>query len=358
MFDDVECSRTAFDKLKKAGIIERIQKKRKLISNLFGYLDIPYTPVGEVLFGWAEDQTRELGALTEKRRVAENIIQYRMAVENEFLTCEKWESQITKYPGFLGALVLKDDLLKFEDYGFPSRKSLEEAIVGYCFGDQNVRRSYGGISTWISGNCKNVICVNAHGDLSAFQKDISGNERTETTLFGEEVVFDSIKRNSTIGGIDAYQDWSGFLIATLQYARAIGQEIHPDIVNWRDTMKILKIHATNSAEAFGGSEDSFMWMMDWKFLKKGDIPGKNGISLAIDHQSERYYPYLDGENLVYSGINEVNLETKSVEQYKKCMTYTPKDIPHILHATYRFFARDRSRIPKIMDRFISEIHNS
>ena len=42
------------------------------------------------------------------------------------------------------------------------------------------------------------------------------------------------------------------------------------------------------------------------------------------------------------------------KKFSKCLEYCEEDLPHVLKTTYKYFARDRSVLPRIMDYFNSE----
>lgn len=51
-------------------------------------------------------------------------------------------------------------------------------------------------------------------------------------------------------------------------------------------------------------------------------------------------------------ITEINVETYCSELFETKLVYTEKDLVPLLKGTYKLFARDRSRMPKIINLFL------
>jgi len=366
---DVECPTPAYERLKNAGLIDRILEKREIIHYMFLY-NYPFPEKEEKrLIGWAQkvffDPNR---GISDRSEVARDILELTLEYdqkEDSFHRLDKVREDVIHHPSVLARIVLGDDVFGFRQYGFPSRRSLEEAIASFCVGEYSTIMGWGREEhVWRNGNNKNRISLNMHGDLYASQVDVSDPE--DPSFFGE-MLFDAIKKEAEAKAIHAYQDWSDFLIASLRYAQAIGKARIPEIVNWRGVLKETGAVGTNTAEAMFGSGgmDPIPWLMERPILRSDTQPTDWPICVTY-HASEGIYflPYVDMDTrrLLYlaedkNGDIEFPLGRFSEgKKYSVRINWDEEDLPHILRATYRFFARDKSLLPRIMDSFLREVN--
>lgn len=361
MYNQIECPKPAYDRLVQAGIDKRILAKQKYFGESFLY-DNPFTQEGEKILQWAKKALSKPNKTYAEIQIGREVLKLEAELikkENGWrIRTEELEELLMTYPTLFAKIVLQDDVEKFEQYGFSSRKSLEETIASFCVGEKETLRGWNDTNyIWRQGNSKNVISLNMHGDLYAGQADISGVEKTERTLFGEEVIFDTSKLTEW-NGISSHQEWSQFLIATLRYAQAIGKEKIPEIINWRQVLAEVGQVGTNTAEAiFGhGSMDQIPFLMEQQLLSEEDT---RALLIRIWASNEHeFLPCIKDKELLYlaqdqSGEIRLNHSLLKDRKYAIRIIYKENDLPHILKATYRFFARDKSLLPKIMDAFLN-----
>ena len=365
MLSDIECPNPAYNRIINSELYERILQKREQIEFL---VDIPYEMPGKRII----HQARAIffnpdRRISERSEVARDILELERIFDEEdfYLADERVVEAMLTHPALIANIILGEDVLRFRNYGFPTRRSLETALVSFAIGeeesfDSTMNRDY----VWRNGDMKNTISQNTHGDLYAGQTDVSGKESTETTLFGEVQEFDVVKRDVEYRGISAYQDWSQFLAATLRYAEAIGRADLPEIVNWRDVLEQTGSVGTNTTEAmFGdGGMDMTEFLMREPILQ--ERVSLNSWPLTIFAGSDYIFlPYVKDRDLLYleekeDGEVEVqsNCPTIDKKRFSVCLRFSESDLPHILRATYKYFARDRSKLPKIMSAFINKTY--
>lgn len=356
-----ECPNPAYYRIIESGIVNEIIERKELIHDILLFQS-PYFKEGIKSFSWAEKVFYEDNRMiSEKSEMAKDILEMETVIDKEdYYAVSDFENALLEHPSFLGKLVLGQKILKPKKYGFNSRRSLEEAITSFILGEKYPLIFRDDKYIWRQEDFKNEIILNMHGDLYASQVDVSGRE--EKNLFGEDE-FDTIKRNVVSNGISAYQDWSQFLVATLRYAKSIGKENISEIIHWKDVLEKEGCVGTNTAECLGGSggmeEMNIKFLMDFQVLEK-DKELKS-LPLFIPYRDIRFIPYIEDEKLTYlresdSGdiiFPEINFI--SYKKFSRGMSYCEKDIPHILKATYKYFARDKSLLPMIMNSFLEEI---
>ena len=372
MFADIECPKPAYDRLIRSGVVERILEKptREAIDHILLYSN-PYDEgPGELALEFAErgfPTINPFGKIDlDLTRMYRDILDFFQNF-NEEGSCilNRFEELLLEHPSFLAHVVLTGiDRETFLKFGFPTRRSLEEAITSFCLGEDHLIRRWGRDYCWRQGNFKNRISLNEHGDLYASQTDVSGEDRIEETLLGPIEIFDTFKkidRESKVGAINVYQDWSQFLTVTLKYAEAIGQARMPELVNWKEHLERFGGGVgTCTAEAefgIGGSDIIVQDLKETPILTEGKKPESLPLSIYSGRDST-FLPYIANRNLTYlqedkNGETIPELEGTRLEdtRFSRRIEYVPEDLPHVLGATYKFFARDRSLLPKIMDMF-------
>ena len=346
----VECPKGAYDRLFKTRIDTVILDERDKLFSLLLMTDSE--PLGDIL---NEAEERFDGSEGKKQRLYWDLLKFKCEWDNQ----DVWLSHrirdlLSEHPSVLGYLVLKGSVFDFNRYGFPSRRSLEEAVTSYCLGEE--------LSTfdprewiWRTGYFKNVISQNIHGDLYVGQTDVSG-ERDD--LFENEKF---ILKDPKSNGFSAYQDWSQFLISILKYAREIGEGEVKDITDWKKVLDSIGGGVgTHTAECeFGGGGDNWGLRFSYENNILNDQSEITTVPLVIYASGEHvYYPYVCNGNLVYlreSEKGDITFNSKAMEwKYKKVVEFCPEDLPDLLKGTYKYFARDRSDMYKIMDMFLED----
>src|SRR3989338_503934 len=360
----VVCPKPAYDRLDKSGLIRLIKSKKRQITDLLLLGDFE----GEI--GTLVNLARTNFLNTDKRisersEMFRDIVEFDLGLDEEnFGAPSNMREELTlKHPSLLAYLILGEKVFDFEKLGFPTRRSLEKSIASFCIGER--LWSFGDKEwIWRRGDFRYEISQNVHGDLYAHQIDVSGKDYIEKTLLGDWNIFDTLKlHNRAFQGIFAYQDWSQFLVASLKYAEAIGKSKMPEIAQWKEVLNKVGAVGTATAECeFGGSGGDFSTeiLFDNDIIIEGKGSEKFTLCVYGDGNND-FVPYVNNGNLCYlfkdkEGEIELQDHGRFFEngRYKKVLEYAPEDLPEVLKATYRFFARDRSMLPKIMNKFIGE----
>jgi len=357
----IECLNPAYEKIRNSEVYKKISNKEELIYHTLLYKS-PYIEGSEKMFdnvrNFYFDKDR---GISEKSKVFEDIVKLERDIdEKNYFSPMDFEKALLNHPCFLSYIILENEIFDYKKFNFSSLRSLSEAITSFCIGERSFSDQY----VWRLNGFKNCIMKNSHGDLFAGQDNVSGNISLEKTLFDDEEIF-NVFSDVRGSGISAYQDWSAFLVASLKYAEYIGKEKMREIVNWKEVLEEAGGGVgTNAAEAEFGTDFSDF---DLNFLMKHSI-FQDGIKLEsfplhLYSQGEiRSYPYFSEGKLLYlieDERGEILMENLSNvykdKKFYKGLEYSEKDLPHILTATYKYFARDRSKMYKIMNRF-NEFH--
>lgn len=364
----IECPNYAYYKIvNNSEIYNKILEKKEVLYHLFLHRSL-YDEEGNTkkIFEKAKkiyfDENRKISPQSETfKKILE--------LENEFqkewnMMPEKFKELLIKYPFFIGQVVLGDEIFNYKKYSFSYQKSLEESLTSFCISEQHILGRNYNEYIWRNKNMKNTISLNTHGNLYASQCDVSGKSRIEKTLFGEDLeIFDTIKKldYEDYSGISAHQDWSQFLVSLLKYAEYLGKKDIPEIVNWQEVLKKAGGgRGTSTAESFGGTYNKYDLerLMETPVLND-KIEKLEDFSLEVYSQNGNSIPRIENNNLLYLRENEhgeVSLEKFShIYKNKKfsiALEYCEEDLPHALTATYKYFARDRSILPKIMNYFL------
>jgi len=356
MFERVECPDPAYNRLVRSGLDRFVySKKRVVVDVLSGYFDDePLKSIIDV----AVSSLGERGKIDRLNGTFNDILNFDVETQEQYFGSEfgRIRDLSLKYPGFLAYAILGDHVLDHEDFGFPSVRSLEESIVSFCIGED----VYGlGDREWVwrNGGWKNRICQTVHGDLYVDQSDVSGRDYMERGLFGDLEVFDTFK-NVEGRGISGYQDWSQFLISILRYADNVGMSKIREIVDWREILdEIGGGIGTNTAECeFGGGDFGFQSLFGYELFS--DENKLEGFPLHIFGSRDlSFLPYIEKGNLLYlredeNGEYDFDNNFLNSKRFRKVLEYNAGDIPEVLKANYKYFARDRTLLPKIMDWFV------
>jgi len=368
IFRDVECPNPAYSRLVASGIAAKIEKGRQRVEDILNEDYILCEPTAKCLWKIAEEHVFDTALKSSERKEACKDVLYMRAeleeiAKQDFIFYGTVKHLAAQHPVFLACLLLGKDVLDYANYGFPTRRSFSEAVTSYFFGEHRLgfERDY----TWRQGKHKNTISQNIHGDLHVSQVNVSGADLTRETLFETEHVFDTILRDPKSTYLHAYQDWSYFLMITLKYAQAIGMGNMPEIVHWRETLEQAGGGVgTNTAEAmFGGSGPDFYLhdFEDGDIYREGQQPEKFRLAIPTPHDHKFQIPTMIDNKLVYFIESEKGTEHFPYfpqhfkeKKFTRQVEYYPEDLPHVLTATYKYFARDRTRLPRIMDMFLAE----
>ncbi|MBI2628629.1 hypothetical protein HYW74_00935 [Candidatus Pacearchaeota archaeon] len=360
----VVCPKPAYDRLNKSGLIRLIKSKKRQITDLLLLGDFE-GKIGNLLNQARTNFLKNNKKITERSEMFRDIVEFDLGLDEEnFGALSNMREELTlKHPSLLAYLLLGEKVFDFEKFGFPTRISLEKSIASFCIGEK--LWSFGDREwVWRRGDFRYEISQNVHGDLYAGQIDASGRDYTEKTLLGDWNIFDTLKLNiRDFQGIFAYQDWSQFLVASLKYAEAIGKSKMPEIIQWKKVLEQVGAVGTHTAECMfgeGGGDFSTEILFDNDIIMEGK-KSKKFPACVYGDGNNHYIPYIKNGNICYlfkdkEGEIELEGHGRFFEngRYKIVLEYAPEDLPDVLKATYRFFARDRSMLPKIMNKFIKE----
>ena len=361
MFSEIECPEPAYRRMQTSGLRERIKDKKEDIHSFFLFNGIDKEGNGEEVINFAK---RNIGMSGELGIVYREIVNLADELDENEVRLDEFEEAMVQNPCFLGYFVLGKEIIHPEKFGFPSRRKLEEAIASFCIGEDHLFSDYGHQRIWRNRGLKNGIFLNEHGDLYASQKDVSGCERIVNTLFGAVEEFDCIKRAEETSAIYSYQDWSGFLISLLRYAEYVGKKNIPEIVNWRGVLDVEGAVGTNTAECmFGGGDDwGIKFMLETPVLTPGIKP--EIFPWQLPCRDLTIFPYLCDKRLVFMTQTKGKNEGEVIKEFEgthhensrfvRGIVYDERDLVEALRATYKYFARDRTLLPKIMDLFLKE----
>lgn len=330
--DKVICSLETYRKLDATDILSRARKSVDGLETVFLYKSISGGKPEEILKSIKGSKGKEM----EEDRA--DILELERKLEEE-----SWVTWINpfviEHPFLIGRMVFGSDLEKFAQFGFSSKRDLAKAITVYCaserYGINNTYCKY----IWRTRNYRNEISLCDHGDFSVEQIDISSQQNTV------------ILTNPPEEGFGIVQDWSPFLVYALKYAEAIGRKDIPEIINWRDFAG--KIRASNPWGSKIPDKSAELDLATENLFLRGLIP--------IQHPL-----FTGGNSVVAPSINEDRLEILQENnsgdisifngkiKMKRIITYFPEDIPHLLNANYKLFARSVNAMVQIMDYFNSK----
>ncbi len=370
---DVECPKPAYERIVNSELKERILKRAKKVSDitLYGFDDS-----ADRLFKIARRNFDLSDRVNEERDLWREFLELEDEIKKQNISVSSAGAyeMLSRYPCVLGYAVLEGDLFDFGRFGFPNRKSLQEAITSFCIGERQEfnellrREDY----FWRgnNGNTKNNLSNGFHGDLYAGQIDVSGKDLKEETLFGSVDNFDSVKYSDERKGISVhYGAWSPFLISALKYAEHLGQKNMSIIKNWKQALdSVGGAVGTNTAECEFGGSDSY-WHLE-NMLKNSLVVQGREISME-NHpicisagEKVVYYPFVDSDGKMSyvledeKGEVELPAPRKSIwegKKYQKILEYDADDLDNLLKGTYRLFARDRGELNYIMDVFNGQL---
>lgn len=336
----IECPIPALKKLADSKILDRIiETEKEWSSALLGH-HFYLSEFAEV-FEDAEELFKDKGRTDEYQYLYKQVLELEVKLQEN--NCNKHKI-LENHPFVLGYFILRDELFDYKQFGFNSRKQLEECITSYCLSDKEGHNEY----IWISDNRKNLIDNYNHGDFFAGQTDISGRIWKETTLFGEIEQFDTKKEVDMAGMGCGFEQWQIFLGMILKYAMHLGKENMDEIVNWKDVCLEIGTSPSCSAEAFGTGEISKYHLYDPLHVKAT----KPDRTIAYMSNGDRtFVPVLDdGKMIFYANNGEIELPTV-MGKYSPFLEYHEQDLPDLLKGTYKCFSRDRSIMPIILEKF-------
>lgn len=335
------CLDWAYKKIRDSEIVQRILDKEKEIEEcIMGY------DFNDSFFDEAENSV--INGVIEDSSVRD-IFYLDFELDNSWVD---YKNCFLKYPSYLARFILGDDVEKFEEYGFPCKRSLEEAVSCFAINKEFKGQIYEDVFNWRNRGFKNEFFMNNHGDLHVSQ--IESSEKTEKNLFGIELRR-AYKIDPLGKGIANYQDCSSFLISLLKYADKIGKRDIREIVDWRGVLEEVGGVGNDSAEAFGGSNTwGIEYDMEYELAELGNEFKENEKYFKIP--SGNYYretiSCFDNGKLVFLSSDEGGDIEFNGKIYSRRIEYDKNDLPDALKGTYRLFCRDRSLIPVIMNEFL------
>jgi hypothetical protein len=357
MFNRIICPDPAYEQLEKSGLTKVILDKKRIISD-----ELISSCYDDKIISRAKSSLRKnrFRAKNEKIMIAEDLVELGFDCDNKnIFTSWDYKNLLEKHPAYLSHLILGYNVLRYREFGFSDRRSLEKAITSFCLGESH--EFYSGNDEWVwrANGRKNIINRNIHGDLSVSQSDSSGKDYMDKTLFGTSRVFDCMKEEDSLG-FGAYQEWSEFLTSLLQYSKKVGLDGINEIVNWKETLEKIGGRGGDWAESFGSRsncEFSAKILMDYQFMCDGDVMRK--FPLTIPNRNMHTVPIFRDEKLLYVKEDEdgnVVLNGKYFEgkKFSKVVEYNAEDLPQAMRGCLKYFARSREMIPAIMNEFMKK----
>lgn len=357
MFGKIICPDLAYEQLKKSGVVD-------LILNETAKKSVKNTLLNRCIDDNIINNASGILKINRFNSKDEKIIMYEDLVNcntdyntDEFAGFSDFNSLLTRHPAYLGYLVLGEDILKYKDFGFNNGTSLEKAVTAFCIGEKHEFNFRADEWVWRNNNFKNEIHGDVHGDMTISQTDSSGRDYEERTLFGDERIFDCMKKVNSFG-FGAYQDWSEFLVSLLKYSEKVGMSDIQEIADWKGTLEEIGGGFSGAcAEAFGrccNAKFNARMLMDSQLMCDGE---KLKISpLTIWNQNTGTLPFFRDGKLIYmkqdkEGGAKFNERYFKLKRFSKVVEYSPDDIPHAIKGTLKYFARSRKMIPAIMNEF-------
>lgn len=355
----IECPRPALDKLRKTGLVDRLMRDRdkwfSAATSLFFEQDF-YDVFDEARESLTKMNTSEtIRKRAFFRRITELVDKTRED------SCLRPGGELMNYPEVMAYIALGDDVFRFADYGYETQKQLEESVTSFCLGYSSTSRLNDSDYCWVYGNCKNFLSNSYHGDLHVSQTDISGKYFHERTLFGEREVFDTWKNTDECRErISAhYGNWESWLAIILKYAKEIGREAIPEITNWRNVLREVGESHVCAVEAEFGETNRDFFGLELPVMVEGKKLEMSPIFFYGDDKKS-YIPFVkDKRLLIVVDDKDGNMEFPeypgsyfSNKKFTQVLVYEESDLTDLLKGTYKLFARDRRRMPKIIESFL------
>jgi hypothetical protein len=301
------------------------------------------------------------------REIYSDILKLEEVISQDEFSFMNKERILLNYPTLLAYAVLGKKILKPEQYGFTSRRTLEEAITSFCFGEEwNFGYSYQSRYVWRNKHFKHEFNNAPHGDFYLSQIDVSGKYVQIPTLFGIEEKFDTWKDVSECSkALHSFQNWRDFTMIVLRYAEAIGKGRIPEIVEWRELEKTLDGSTPATAEAMFGSTDYDY--LDLYAKLPIYIEGKELTFLPLEvvsgtsDQARSYIAHIKNGKLLFMKEDEHGLPLfrKGVMGDKKYSVYMEFDetyLVDLLKGVYKLYSRDKRELPILIDLFLNNPH--
>lgn len=352
LFKHVVCPTPAYDRLMAAGIDKLISRNRHRLHLFFLYK------------GYGDEGRLERKAVKALEKPGDNhefwldVLRFYDVLDEHgtgYIPDESFGEAVLQHPAAL-AHVAVSKLPDAHALGFRSIQELETAIASYCLERERDYPDDHNRYTWRLRDKRNDIFHDWNGDFFVGQIDVSGGSRVVRTFWGEETVFDTCGSRDR-NGIDGFDNkWRVWLMTLLRYAQAVGCGNMHEIQQWRDIIDEVGAVGTNTAEAYGSSSYFYLQSLkDYLLLRRDEQP--QSFPLRIDSHAHGYWyiPYVDGELLRVAATDKDGDVTFGGtrffegQRFRNVLDYDKTDLPHLLRGTYRFYARDRGELPRIMD---------
>lgn len=335
--DRVECSNSAYEKLNYIGILERMRKVKEDLTKIFLYRTIWEGRANEIL-----ESARKVKTPDEEQQ---DILSLETKLEGDEL-CMRVNPFVIEHPYLVAKVVLEEDLEKFSEFGFSSKKNLAKAINAYYIGEKEVITKASDNYIWRRGDFKNNVRLNEHGDLSVIQTDVTGGDDSGVLV------------NPISSGFGLQQDWSPFLYSVLMYAKAsFGKRDILEITDWENQVEEIRTsnpHGHNLGDF--KKRDSTIESIFIRSLS-GTQPEISLKTWINDYVLPHYFGdgTLDILRLDKEGKLKVCLYNK-LENVDVVAHYVQEDIPDLLKANYKLYARSLEDLAKIMYKFNKEVN--
>lgn len=335
----IECSNQTYERLQSLQIEKRARLVREDLKQIFLHRTIWQGKSNQILKD-ARTVKQSGALLTEEQK---DILSLESRLEKEDFVSQM-EPFAIEHPFLVAKIILGDDLDKFSQYGFNSKKNLAGAITAYCIGERDIIEGYKRNYIWRQGDYKNKVELIDHGDLFVNQKDVSGKEDSGVLI------------EPLTSGFGLEQDWSPFLISVLKYAKAIGKNNMSEIKNWQELIRELR---TSNPWGIDYSDDFTEYAMHLNMQFNDELLGigKNCSRLWINQSVLPYFNEGALDFLRRSKNGELEIQVfHEPENFDRIAHYIPEDIPHLLKANYQLYARSVDDMAKIMYWFNKEFN--
>jgi hypothetical protein len=337
MYEKHECANWAYQKLQEIEILERARKVEEDLTSIFLLRTIYDGKTGQIVEGSRKAKPNE---------EEQDILSLEAELEAE-LNVLQMNPHVIKHPFLVAKVVLGDDLEKFSQYAFSSKKDLASAVTAYCIGEMGVIKSDTRVNIWRQGIHKNVVqLLSTNGDMFTTQTDVSGIENSGVLI------------DPLTSGYSLDQEWSPFLITVLKYAQAIGKSDLPEIKEWQKLIEKLRV-----GQFWSGNKDfDFTKMrsnLAGQFKRELYGTGDKNLPLWINDDTHVLPYFNNGELdiLQESEKGEIEMELYRKDQkFQRVAHYIPEDLPHLLKANYQLYARNVDDMAKIMYHFNKEFN--
>lgn len=258
------------------------------------------------------------------------------------------------------AMFSPEQLNKLLEY-FNDLSTTERALTMAVLEQTSDRYIKDNLWTWNHKGKISRMFLNDHGDLSLSQVDTQVSVKEESTLFGITRTFEPVVASEE-HFVCCYQDASLLLISILKFAILTGHQPTPGKLDWKQILSEVGAVATNTSEAYGGNNNSFLRILVDQPLFEDGREGQSPQQFPAPPRSDfSDFPRYDQETKrleIYTTEHLEDLPQRKIElgaggsfPASRVMYFEAEEIPQLIKGTLRLFARDRSRVKIIFELF-------